>query len=85
MALSVFLKEPVQIDELLDLARRQNYTNHGEMFSTENLMSLSLNYLPVGNVEIIKSAQLKEQEFVAKEIASGNLLLVPYPFFTKQQ
>jgi hypothetical protein len=80
MALSVFLQRPVTVDELLDLARESKYTNHGEMFCANNLRQLALNYLPEEKIEIITSEDLNNQEFVTQAIASGNMMLVPYPF-----
>jgi hypothetical protein len=80
MALSVFLQHPVAVDELLEEARGRKYTNHGEMFCANNLRQLALNYLSEEKIEIITSKDLKSQDFVARAIASGNLMLVPYPF-----
>lgn len=80
MALSVFLQRPVTVDELLNVARKRKYTNHGEMFCAYNLRQLALNYLPDEKIEIITSKDLKSQDFVTRAIASGNLMLVPYPF-----
>lgn len=80
MALSVFLQHPVAVNELLDLARERKYTNHGEMFCANNLRQLALNYLPDEKIEIISSQEFGSQDFVVRAIASGNLLLIPYPF-----
>jgi hypothetical protein len=80
MALSVFLPRTVAVDELLEIARERKYTNHGEMFCANNLRQLALNYLPEEKIEIITSKDLKSQDFVTRAIASGNLMLVPYPF-----
>ncbi|XP_059471138.1 actin maturation protease [Neocloeon triangulifer] len=78
MALSVFLQQPITVDEILNVARERKYTNHGEMFCAENLKKLATHFLPNNEVQSLHSGHLRNQEFIAETLAAGDLLLVPY-------
>ncbi|XP_065348275.1 actin maturation protease [Cloeon dipterum] len=78
MALSIFLEKEICVEEILQVARERRYTNHGEMFSAENLRLLALNFTPHIEVQMINSEQLRDGSFIATSIAAGDVLLVPY-------
>lgn len=72
-------------DDILLLAKRKKFTNHGEMFCTKNLKKLaahvfeSINY-PV-SIEIYAGKLYCDR--IKTELMNGACILVAYPFQIK--
>lgn len=68
--------------DILILARRKNYTNHGEMFSARNMCELTASVFALlgisHNIEIY-SGQM-DCEHIRKKLMDGACILVAYPF-----
>lgn len=68
--------------DILVLARRKNYTNHGEMFSAKNMCELTANVFALlgisHNIEIFSGQMDCEQ--IKKKLMDGACILVAYPF-----
>lgn len=84
-ALSMLMNGHPPPDELLRLARRQNYTRNGEMFSADQLFALTQTVIEMNqneNANIV--AHLYKGKIFGDSIKQvllmGGCLLVPYPF-----
>lgn len=68
--------------DILVLAQRKNYTNHGEMFSAKNMCELTASVFSLlgisHNIEIY-SGQL-DCEHIRTRLMDGACILVAYPF-----
>lgn len=69
-------------DDILMLAKRKMYTNHGEMFCTKNLMELAVNIFT--SIDYSVSIECYSGELncdrIKTELQHGACLLVAYPF-----
>lgn len=72
-------------DEILVLAKRKKYTNHGEMFCTKNLMELAGNVFK--SIDYPVSIECYSGELncdrIKTELQNGACILVAYPFQKK--
>ncbi|XP_063231549.1 actin maturation protease isoform X4 [Bacillus rossius redtenbacheri] len=73
---------PLPVDRLLREARLRGFTNHGEMFSADDMASLARDLLrPCREVEVLRQG-LDDREYVVRCVSRGGVLLVPYPSCT---
>ncbi|XP_063231546.1 actin maturation protease isoform X2 [Bacillus rossius redtenbacheri] len=69
---------PLPVDRLLREARLRGFTNHGEMFSADDMASLARDLLrPCREVEVLRQG-LDDREYVVRCVSRGGVLLVPY-------
>lgn len=86
-ALNMLAGGIIPTDDILILAKRKHFTNHGEMFCAKNLEELaksvfnSLNYTV--SIELI-SSQLNCDR-IKTELMNGACILVAYPFLNKKK
>lgn len=66
--------------EILEVAISRNFTNFGEMFSTENLKEIIEEVVPKDVKSFILQGNLNSTDF-RKELIDGSLALVTYPFY----
>ncbi|KAJ8874263.1 hypothetical protein PR048_025106 [Dryococelus australis] len=70
---------PLSVDRLFQEARLRGFTNHGEMFSVDNMAILARELLhPCREVEILRNG-LDDKDYVIHRISQGSVLLIPYP------
>lgn len=68
--------------DILVLAQRKNYTNHGEMFSAKNMCELAASVftlLGISHTIEIHSGKM-DCEQIRKKLMDGACILVAYPF-----
>lgn len=72
--------QPLSVEYLLQEARSRRFTNHGEMFSVENMASLAHDVLGphCREIEVLTDGLSQNNGYVLHSLLLGSLLLVPY-------
>lgn len=68
--------EEQELDNLLKLAQLRGFSEHGEMYSAENLAELAKEFY--GHKCIVLNGGLNDGNFIVSEITGGSAVLVPY-------
>ncbi|KAK7788333.1 hypothetical protein R5R35_013965 [Gryllus longicercus] len=72
--------QPLSVEYLLQEARNRGFTNHGEMFSVDNMASLAREVLGshCKEVEVLPEGLRQDSDYVLHHLMLGSLLLIPY-------
>ena len=65
-----------ELDNLLAMARSKGYSHQGEMYSTENLGQLAMEFYGLG-CQVISDG-FEDHHFIISELLKGSAVLVPY-------
>lgn len=68
--------EQQELDSLLKLAQLRGFSEHGEMYSAENLAELAKEFY--GHNCVVLNGALNDGNFIVSEIMRGSAVLVPY-------
>ena len=68
--------EEQELDNLLKLAQLRGFSEHGEMYSAENLAELAKEFY--GHKCIVLNGGLNDGNFIVSEITGGSAVLVAY-------
>lgn len=82
IALAVALKtidymNEIDIDQIMDVAKRKGFTNRGEMFSVDDMATLARSLTNV-NAKVEEVSKLLDTAWLVDFLMRGNLCLVPY-------
>lgn len=83
MASQVF-PDTVDVSSLLEAARRQGFTSHGEMFSCDAMAKLAEEVI-TGVEASVRRDVLSSSTTFTNILMQGDLILVPYPFKFMEQ
>jgi len=72
---------PLSVEELFQEARAHGFTNHGEMFSVDDMATLAQEMFQHScrEVEVLPGGLGQDKEYVIKQLTRGSILLIPYP------
>jgi hypothetical protein len=70
------------VEELFQEARARGFTNHGEMFSVDDMATLAQEMFQHScrEVEVLSGGLGQDKEYVIQQLTLGSILLIPYPF-----
>ncbi|KAJ9598928.1 hypothetical protein L9F63_026534 [Diploptera punctata] len=71
---------PLSEEQLLLEARARGFTNHGEMFSVDDMATLARDMLEKNcrEVEVLSGGLGQDKEYVLQKLKSDSILLIPY-------
>lgn len=74
---------PLSVEELFQEARAHGFTNHGEMFSVDDMATLAREMFQHScrEVEVLPGGLGQDKEYVIQQLTLGGVLLIPYPSF----
>lgn len=71
----------LSVEEVFQEARARGFTNHGEMFSVDDMATLAreMFHHSCREVEVLPGGLGHDKEYVIRWLTSGSILLIPYP------
>ena len=78
---------PLTEEQLLQEARSRGFTNHGEMFSVDDMAALARDMLEKScrKVEVLSGGLGQDKEYVIQQLKSDGILLIPYPLLATRR
>ncbi|XP_023715090.1 UPF0692 protein C19orf54 homolog [Cryptotermes secundus] len=71
---------PLSVEELFQEAQAHGFTNHGEMFSVDDMATLAREMFQHScrEVEVLPGGLGQDKEYVIQQLTLGGVLLIPY-------
>ncbi|XP_066998369.2 actin maturation protease [Anabrus simplex] len=72
--------QPLSVEHLFQEAHRRGFTNHGEMFSVDDMATLARDmfHQSCRQVEILSGGLGQDRSYVLNQLMQGSILLIPY-------
>ncbi|PSN31244.1 UPF0692 protein [Blattella germanica] len=71
---------PLSVEQLFEEARSRGFTNHGEMFSVDDMATLAREMFEGScrEIEVLAGGLGQDKKYVLHHLNSGSILLIPY-------